>query len=346
MRRLQCTLLAISGSLSAMVVAGCDFAQVADRDLESSFVSAAMAENIRVVVHDKEPIRPLSIPNHLPKRKVMLGKALFHDVRLSQDNSISCASCHSVADGGDDGLPTAQGIDGQTGTLNSPTVLNSGLSIAQFWDGRAQTLHDQVSGPVHNPIEMGSSWEEVISKLELDKQLVAQFELLYTSGLSSESIVDAIAVYEEALVTVNAPFDQYLFGNEQSISSEAYAGYQLFKSIGCVSCHQGQAVGGNMFQEFGIMNKFSSQFAEATKSNKGRINVTDRQVDLHRFKVPSLRNIELTAPYFHDGSVETLDEAIEVMAEYQLGESLVPSDVAKLKAFLISLTGEIPEELK
>lgn len=296
--------------------------------------------------HRREPIRPLSNPHGLSSEKVELGRELFHDVRLSADNSISCASCHNVKEGGDDGLPTSVGINGQVGGLNAPTVLNSSKSLAQFWDGRAKDLREQAGGPIHNPIEMGSNWSEVISKLNQDTEFIRQFEKVYPHGLNEESIADAIATYETALVTVNSPFDRYLMGDDSALSEEALEGYKLFKAIGCISCHQGQAVGGNMFQKFGVMGDFSAQFDSSSQVSRGRMNATNRTVDLHRFKVPSLRTVHRTAPYFHNGCTDNLESAIKIMAEFQLGESLDDVEVNQIKAFLISLDGQIAEELE
>lgn len=312
----------------------------------TSLVSKGDHNDAQKAVGHKEPIRPLSPPSGLSPQKVELGHALFNDVRLSGDNTISCASCHSVKDGGADGLPTSIGIGGQVGSLNAPSVLNSSLSIAQFWDGRAKTLAEQVSGPIHNPLEMGSNWEEILSKLNEDRTLVSHFQDLYPQGMTAETITDAIVSYERALITLNSPFDQYLQGDPNSITPDALAGYQHFKSLGCVSCHQGQGVGGNMFQEFGVMGDCFEDWESTCDADKGRINVTHRSIDLHRFKVPSLRNVEWTAPYFHHGRTETLEEAIKVMAEYQLGETLSEQQVKEIKAFLISLTGEIEEQLQ
>lgn len=293
----------------------------------------------------KEPIRPLVEPLDSSSEKVMLGRDLFHDVRLSHDNSISCASCHVIAEGGDDGFKTAVGIRGQLGALNTPTVFNCSLGIAQFWDGRAKTLAEQAEGPIHNPMEMGSDWGEIIGKLNKDAELVSRFQRLFSTDPTPNALIASLVAYEKALVTVDSPFDQYL-KREAELSADALAGYQTFKSVGCVSCHQGQAVGGNMFQKFGIMRDFGDRFDAGRDANRGRIHATHRSVDLHRFKVPSLRNVTQTKPYFHDGSAETLTEAIETMAEFQLGTSLSQLETQQILAFLQSLTGNIPRHLK
>ncbi|TWU07764.1 cytochrome-c peroxidase [Stieleria varia] len=294
----------------------------------------------------REPITPLVGKHDLPRSKVMLGKLLFNDVRLSGNNTLSCASCHNVSEGGDDGRPGSLGIDGQIGGLNAPTVLNSSLSIAQFWDGRAKDLYEQAPGPIHNPIEMGSNWDEVISKLNRDHDFVQEFRSVYPGGITADSIVDAIVAYEFALVTVDSPFDLYLKGDDDALSSDALDGYRLFKSAGCISCHQGQLVGGNMFQTFGVMKDFDDRFDASSELSNGRLNVTQRESDLHRFKIPSLRNVQLTAPYFHDGGTASLEEAIRIMAEFQLGESFSDKEIARIRAFLVSLTGQVEEDLR
>ena len=292
-----------------------------------------------------EPIHPLEYPIGNGDDKVLLGKLLFHDQRLSRDNSIACATCHDIGNGGDDGLPVSIGIDNQQGLLNAPTVFNSGLSIAQFWDGRAKDLKDQLSQPIHSPVEMGSSWSEIVAKLRRDEQLNRRFYSTFGRGISRETITEAIVCYENALITLDAPFDRYLRNEASAISNDAVNGYRLFKSIGCIYCHQGQTVGGNMFQEFGVLEEFGDQFDGSLEHNQGRFNVTKREADMRRFKVPSLRNIEQTSPYFHDGSIESLDDAIRIMAEYQLGEALDEQQVKLIREFLHSLTGSIRKEL-
>lgn len=291
----------------------------------------------------KQPIAPLTEPMGLTQAKVALGKVLFYDARLSHDNSVSCASCHDMNKGGADGLRTAVGIGGQVGQKNTPTVLNSSLSLAQFWDGRVRTLEEQASGPIHNPIEMGSDWEEVVHKLKRDAKLVAQFHSTYRSSIKPELIVDAIATFERSLITTDSPFDHYLRGDESAIPPQAISGYALFREIGCTSCHQGRAVGGNMFQKFGVMATPLSDHPDAV-SDEGRFVVTERTEDMHRYKVPSLRNVDLTAPYFHDGRTETLADAIREMALYQLGTELSDTEVQELEMFLKSLTGKIKSD--
>ena len=288
----------------------------------------------------KQPVTPLCEPETLDPGRIALGKKLFHDKRFSRDNSVSCASCHDMNKGGADGLPTAIGIDGQRGAVNTPTVFNSSLSLAQFWDGRARTLEEQVPGPIHSPSEMGSNWQQVIGKLTQDAALVDQFKDVYGAPISEKLIVDAIASYEHSLITTGASFDKYLLGDETAIPDAVREGYELFREVGCISCHQGRAVGGNMFQKFGVMEDFS-KVAELGNSDNGRFNVTERPADLHRFKVPSLRNVTLTAPYFHDGRTASLEDAIRIMAKHQLGTELTAKEVTLIEQFLGSLTGTV-----
>lgn len=286
-----------------------------------------------------EPIKPLPAKLNLDARKVNLGRTLFHDKRLSKDNSLSCASCHDIAAGGVDGKQFAVGIKGQVGPINTPTVLNSGLNFRQFWDGRAASLEEQAAGPVHNPGEMGSNWNEVIGKLSQDRAFVEQFKVAYPDGLKGKNIQDAIATFEKSLITPSR-FDRYLSGEGMALQEDEKHGYQLFKNYGCAACHQGQGVGGNMYQTFGVLGNYFKDKGKITDADLGRFAVTKNEADRHVFKVPSLRNVELTAPYFHDGSAKTLDEAVEVMFRYQLGRSAPAADKALIVKFLKTLTGE------
>lgn len=302
-------------------------------------ISAALAASQAWGQMLDEPIKPLPAKLNLDARKVNLGKSLFHDKRLSKDNSLSCASCHDIAAGGVDGKQFAVGIKGQVGPINTPTVLNSGLNFRQFWDGRAATLEEQAAGPVHNPGEMGSNWAEVIGKLSQDKAFVQQFTVAYPDGLNGRNFQDAIATFEKSLLTPSR-FDRYLLGDGAALQEDEKQGYQLFKNYGCVACHQGQGVGGNMYQTFGVLGNYFKDKGKITDADLGRYAVTKNEADRHVFKVPSLRNVELTSPYFHDGSAKTLDEAVEVMFRYQLGRSAPAADKALIVKFLKTLTGE------
>ncbi len=268
-----------------------------------------------------EPIQPIPLENKLDQRKVTLGDQLFHDPQLSKDGTISCASCHSLSKGGTDNLPFSRGINGAIGNRNAPTVYNSGFNFKQFWDGRAETLEDQIDGPISHPKEMGSNWTDVIKILQKNRKYSSTFSKIYPDGITQKNIKDAIATFERSLTTPDSKFDQFLRGNKEILNEKEKQGYNLFKSYGCISCHQGVNVGGNMFQKFGMVEKHP-----------------ERKDDL--FKVPSLRNIALTYPYFHDGSAKTLEEAVKEMAKYQLGRSLDRKEIDLITAFLKTLTGK------
>lgn len=287
-----------------------------------------------------EPIQPVPSPRVLSPAKVELGKALFHDPDLSVDGTVSCASCHSLELGGVDQLPRSFGVNGQEGGINSPTVFFSALNFKQFWNGRALTLEEQVNGPITNPIEMGNSWPQVLKTLKADESYRKQFSTIYADGVSADNVRDAIAEFERSLTLDNSRFDKFLKGDSKAISDVEARGYALFKSYGCVACHQGAGVGGNMFQVFGVMGDyFRDRGKPLTEADLGRFSVTGKEYDKGVFKVPSLRMVVHTPPYFHDGSIKTLPEAIQIMAKYQLGRDLPEPDVKAIEAFLHTLSG-------
>lgn len=291
------------------------------------------------------PILPLVPIDGLDHERIALGERLFHDPRLSADLSIACANCHRLSAGGVDGQRVSVGIGGALGSINAPTVFNSAYNVAQFWNGRAATLEEQAAGPIQNPIEMGSTWSQVLARLGQDGELVAEFTRLYRDGLTADNLVDAIATFERSLVTVNSRFDRYLRGDRQALTSREEEGYRRFSEYGCVSCHQGMLIGGNMFQKFGVLGDYFAA-RSVTEADLGRYTVTGREEDRHVFKVPSLRNVTRTAPYFHDGSAATLEQAVLIMARYQLGRELSGDDVEAIVAFLGTLDGELPGSLR
>lgn len=285
-------------------------------------------------------VRPIPVQTDLDQRVVELGDLLFHDKRLSADNTLSCAGCHDLASGGVDGRRVSVGIKGAVGPINAPTVFNSGFGFRQFWDGRAPTLEEQVNGPTHAAGEMGSSWPEIIGKLEQDEGLTRRFREVFSDGWTPGNIRTAIATFERSLLTPGSAFDRFLQGDTGALSENARTGWDRFQNLGCIACHQGVALGGNMFQRFGVLGNYFEDRGGVTEADLGRYNVTGRDGDRHVFKVPSLRNVAKTAPYFHDGSAQTLEEAISVMARYQLGRELSQEDRSTLFAFLESLTGK------
>ena len=313
-------------------------------DMFKQVVSIFLLLGSGVCFSADEPIRPLQKISGLDPDVVSLGDSLFHDVRLSADNSISCASCHDLSTNGADSRALSVGIKQRTGLVKSPTVYNSALNFVQFWDGRSRTLEQQASGPVHNPLEMGSHWGEVVTKLSKDPALVERFEQSYPEGLTASNIIDAIAVFERTLITTGSRFDQWLEGDKGVLDGIELEGYELFKSYGCISCHQGQNVGGNMYAPMGAMKDyFRDRGNEIQKPDLGRFNVTGDPRDKHLFKVPSLRLAAIQNYFFHDASVDNLESAVQVMARYQLGRDISGNDVQKIAAFIRSLAGKHPK---
>ncbi len=286
-----------------------------------------------------EPILPLPLQIGLDKEKVQLGKKLFEDPRLSGDNKVSCALCHNLEKGGADGLVRSKGAKGSTTARNSPTIFNVGLNFKHHWDGTSDTLEEQAKKSIPGS-SMGSSWEEVIDKLSQDTEYVALFANLYLDGIQTHNVQDAIAIYERSLITPNSRFDKFLLGDRKAITEEEKEGYRLFKTFGCASCHQGMNIGGNTFQTFGVMGDYFAFRGKITKTDFGRFNVTGVERDRFLFKVPSLRNIALTAPYFHDGHAKNLKDAVNLTAKYQLGRLLSEKEVELIIKFLKTLTGE------
>jgi len=287
-----------------------------------------------------EPILPLPLTITLNEAKVLLGEKLFEDPQLSRTNLVSCSSCHSLSTGGTDRLVHSVGVANRVGSINAPTVFNSGLNSKQFWDGRAESLEAQIDGPTHEFNEMDSSWPEILNKLKLSPEYRAVFALTYPEGIRIDTIKDAIATFERSLSTPNSRFDRFLRGDASVLSQEERDGYRLFKDYGCSSCHQGANVGGNMFEKFGVMGDYFADRGKPTKADLGRFNVTGDEADRHVFKVPGLRNVTLTAPYFHDGSAVTLEDAVAIMAKYQLGRRLSSVELQKITSFLKTLSGE------
>jgi cytochrome c peroxidase len=291
---------------------------------------------------DREPLEPLPETPSFERGAAVLGAKLFNDKRLSADGTIACSSCHDLANGGDDGRARSVGVAGRTGVINAPSVFNSSLNFVQFWDGRAKTLEEQIEGPITHPSEMGTSWNDVVAKLKRDPDYARGFAQ-YSDGITAANVRSSIATFERTLLTHDAPFDRWLGGDKGALSAEQKAGYALFKSVGCVACHQGRNVGGNMFQRFGVLGDYFKDRGNVTDADHGRYNVTRDESDRFVFRVPSLRNVEHTAPYFHDGSAQTLTQAVQTMVKYQLGRKLSDSQIASIVEFLKSLSGRAPD---
>jgi cytochrome c peroxidase len=288
-----------------------------------------------------EPIQPVRPVQDINLAQVELGKKLYFDPRLSRSGFISCNSCHNLSMGGTDNLKTSIGHNWQQGPINSPTVLNSSLNVAQFWDGRAPDLKAQAGGPIENPKEMAFSHTLTIDVLQSIPEYAIEFKQVFGADqITIDEVTAAIAEFEKTLVTPNSRFDRWLLGDEEAITADERAGYELFKSSGCAACHNGEAVGGTSFQKMGIVEPY-----QTTNPAEGRSAVTGKDADRFTFKVPTLRNVELTYPYFHDGEAETLAEAVDIMGRLQLGRTYTPGENAQIVAFLESLTGDQPRFL-
>ncbi|GIW48499.1 MAG: cytochrome-c peroxidase [Deltaproteobacteria bacterium] len=284
---------------------------------------------------------PAPSDNPTTPQKVQLGKKLFFDPRLSLSGVISCNTCHNISTYGVDNLETSIGHGFQRGSRNAPTVLNAGLHIAQFWDGRAKDLEEQAKGPILNPVEMAMPDEKsVVERIKSIPEYVDEFKKAFGGSqepITYDNIARAIAAFERTLVTPSR-FDRFLNGDTSALTEKEKEGLKLFISKGCVSCHNGIGVGGGMYQKFGIVKPYPYQ------KDLGRYEITKKEEDRYVFKVPSLRNVTRTYPYFHDGKVWNIKEAVRIMGEVQLGITLSEDEVDKIVAFLDSLTGEIPKE--
>lgn len=279
-------------------------------------------------------------PSSAPK--IALGKSLYMDTRLSKNDKLSCNSCHNLDTFGVDNEPTSPGHEGKRGGRNSPSSFNAALHVAQFWDGRAKDVEAQALGPVLNPIEMGmESDAAVVAKLKKDPKTVAAFKEAFPGEkdpLTYHNIGEAIGAFERTLITPSR-FDAFLKGDDAALTDAEKAGGKLFVQTGCTACHMGATLGGQIYQKLGLVKDYPTE-------DLGRFEVTKNEADKKFFKVPSLRNVAKTGPYFHDGSVKTVEEAVSKMAEYQLGKNLSQDEVASIVTFLNSLTGTIPAEAK
>ncbi len=294
-----------------------------------------------------EAIRPVQDSVSVDMRKVILGNLLFHDVRLSSDNTVSCSSCHGLNTGGVDNKAFSEGVGGQHGGVNAPTVYNALYNFVQFWDGRAATLADQAAGPPLNPVEMAcKSFDEICDKLKADAAFTKAFTEVYPDGINEVNITNAIQEFERTLLTPNSRFDKYLKGDMAALTTEELAGYDLFKKYNCATCHVGENMGGQSYELMGIkQDYFADRGTELTVEDNGRFKETKNERDRHRFKVPGLRNVALTAPYFHDATQATLEDAVRAMGKYEVGVDLSQQEVKQIVAFLQTLTGEYQGKL-
>lgn len=288
---------------------------------------------------DNNLYQPIAPPKSVDLGKVELGKKLYFDPRLSKSGFISCNSCHNLHMGGTDNLKTSIGDHWQQGPINSPTVLNSSLNLAQFWDGRAADLKEQAGGPIANPGEMAFTHTLAIDVLSSIPGYVREFKMVFgQEQINIDQVTSAIAEFEKTLVTPNSKFDRWLLGEKTALNDQELRGHKLFNDSGCVACHNGPALGGNSFQKMGLVEPYGGN----KKGVDGRAAVTGKDEDRFNFKVPTLRNVELTYPYFHDGEADTLTQAVDIMGRLQLGRKFSEQENADVVAFLKTLTGDQP----
>ncbi len=317
----------------------------AKREIVLNWVTAeriAMYDDDLPADRAAEPVRPVDLEVEYDPHKAALGYELFHDTRLSADNTVSCASCHGLETAGVDNHQYSHGVNDLLGGVNAPTVYNAVYNFVQFWDGRAATLADQAAGPPLNPVEMASSsFDEIVAKLQADKSFRKAFEAVYPDGLNQANITDAIEEFERTLITPDSRFDKWLRGDDSALTADELKGYELFKEFNCATCHAGQNLGGLSYELMGLRRHyFADRGLELTLEDNGRFKETQDERDRHRFKVPGLRNVEHTWPYYHDGTRETLEEAVRDMGIYQSGVELTDGQVASIVSFLKTLTGE------
>jgi cytochrome c peroxidase len=301
--------------------------------------AVTMPQRVEIAQTD-EPIQAIPQQIKVDPPKVTLGEKLFQDVRLSTNNQVSCLSCHSFSLGGTDRRAHSIGIDGALTEVNTPTIFNTRFNFRLNWNGKFTNLSDHLDALMNNPKIMGVRWPEAVRSLQQVPAYVRSFGQIYPDGVTPTNIKDALVAYELSLNTPNSRFDRFLQGNKQALTTAEQEGYRLFKANGCISCHQGVNVGGNMFQPFGIIGDYLADRGNVTPADLGRFNVTQNAADRHVFRVPSLRNVAMTAPYFHDGSAQTLEEAVSKMTKYQLGRTLPTEQIESIVLFLRTLTGE------
>jgi cytochrome c peroxidase len=296
------------------------------------------ADGIPQITASQAALSALPPPGNLSPAKVTLGERLFHDPVLSGREKLSCSACHDLNTGGTVRLRRTIGYDGQVHAFNAPTIFNVGNNYRLGWRGRFTSLAVQNEAVLKDPGLMAANWTKLLSRLTDDPSYLAVFRQIYGVPPSRETVLDALVTFQMSLATPNAPFDRFLMGDKGALTPVEKEGYRLFVEYGCVSCHQGANIGGNMFQIFGVFGSPDAEDMSMPSDLDKRLQASDGDESV--FRVPSLRNVEVTAPYFHDGSAATLRDAIAIMGRSQLGRKLPQSDITNLEAFLKSLTGE------
>jgi len=310
-------------------------------NLETGLALISQAQ--RAVTHASEahePITPIPLTIDVNPQRVELGRRLFEDKQLSSDGTKSCRSCHYMDKGGADGEQFSKSIDGGFRKKNSPSIYNVGLYTLYGWYGLSSNLENVAEAIIKSKKGLATNWPALISKVIQNPEYVRLFKASYTDGIQPENIKNALAEYMRSLITPNSRFDKYLRGDEKALNEQEQEGYRLFKAYGCTSCHQGVAVGGNMVAPFNIFRNYLEKEKTIDQIEFGRFNKTKDERDKYVFRVPSLRNVELTAPYFHDGSTTRLESAVDVMGRYMLGRDIPVEHRKQIAKFLKTLTGE------
>ncbi len=296
---------------------------------------ATSKENYR-----QEAIFPIPLTQDVDPDKAKLGEILFFDTRLSSNNRFSCASCHQLEAGGDDNVAMGLSETSDQHIINTPSIFNAQYNFRQNWNGSIKTLGQQIDAALQSQHAFNNNWADLVATLSKDEELTKNFFDTYQDGITKKNIINALVEFEKTLTTPNSRFDKYLRREEANLSDDEIKGYKTFKELGCISCHQGVNVGGNLYQKFGVFYNYIAERGNIKKADYGRMNTSNRQEDAFVFKVPSLRNIAVTAPYLHDGSAETIEEAISIMGKTQLGRTLSKKEIKLIKSFLFTLTGE------
>lgn len=323
------------------------------KDAETPAATAVSPEDKELLENAQAIFKPLpataeKADNKLTPEKIALGKMLYYDTRLSKTGNNSCNSCHNLSTFGVDNLPTSKGDAGKFGTRNSPTVLNAATHDFQFWDGRAKDVEEQAGMPVLNPVEMAMpSKDFVVKKLKG----ITEYQELFKSAFPDEkdaltyaNMEKAIGAFERTLITPSA-FDKYLGGDVQALNADERAGLKQFITVGCNQCHVGSNLGGNMFQKFGLYTDYRP-LTNSKGTDNGKMDITKQASDKDIFKVPGMRNVAKTQPYFHDGSVTDLKDAVRIMGKTQLNKDLTEAQINSIVTFLNTLTADVPEDVK
>ena len=292
------------------------------------------------VATSEDPIDPIPVALHLDARKLALGAKLFRDPILSPGGDVSCVTCHDFSLGGADRRVKSDLPRHTKAAVNTPTIFNAALNYRFHWSGKFDELETQLDVPITSPRVLATTFPAVVGRLASSNEYPALFAAIYPEGLTEKTFRDAMVTYERSLTTPGSRFDKYLRGEKSALTADERAGYSLFKSHGCISCHQGVNVGGNLFEKFGALRDYFKDRGNVEESDLGRYNNTKREADRYVFRVASLRNVALTPPYFHDGNTKTLEEAVQIMSRYQLGRTLSAEQTRLIVAFLKTLTGE------